>query len=164
MAKSARASSVKKNNQRLKKNVFGPVETARNNRLSAKLLELATQPKTPRTEMEIEQSSMPPASSYGGQQKGSPPEPSADTMCSPTDEDMAKKEDKNTDEGGLTFYSTPIPMSFHHRSLPMDPTPRPTDLFLICDDTYMFYHWLGIADKIAGFDAKGHLRLSFPTS
>ena len=53
MAKSSRASSVKANNQRLKKNVFGPVEDARTARLSAKLLELAAQPKPQRdTEME----------------------------------------------------------------------------------------------------------------
>lgn len=45
MAKSSRASSKKANNQRLKKGVFGPVETARQERLSAKLLELASQPK-----------------------------------------------------------------------------------------------------------------------
>ena len=53
MAKSSRASSVKANNQRLKKNVFGPVEDARTARLSAKLLELAAQPKPQKdTEME----------------------------------------------------------------------------------------------------------------
>ena len=55
MAKSARASSRKANNQRLKKNVFGPIETARTERLAAKLLELAAQPKpqnVPETEME----------------------------------------------------------------------------------------------------------------
>ncbi|GAB1320753.1 hypothetical protein MFIFM68171_10963 [Madurella fahalii] len=45
MAKSARASTVKSNNQRLKKNVFGPVEAARAERLSAKLLAIASQPK-----------------------------------------------------------------------------------------------------------------------
>jgi Protein of unknown function (DUF2423) len=45
MAKSSRASSRKANNQRLKKVVFGPVETARAERLSVKLLELASQPK-----------------------------------------------------------------------------------------------------------------------
>ncbi|KIH90700.1 hypothetical protein SPBR_01073 [Sporothrix brasiliensis 5110] len=44
MAKSARASSRKNNNQKLKKNVFGPVESARTERLSAKLMELAAQP------------------------------------------------------------------------------------------------------------------------
>jgi len=58
MAKSSRSSSVKKNNQALKKKVFGPVVTARNERQSAKLLELAQQPKPLRPEMEVEQSSM----------------------------------------------------------------------------------------------------------
>lgn len=43
MAKSARASSRKNNNQKLKKNVFGPVELARTERLSAKLMELVAQ-------------------------------------------------------------------------------------------------------------------------
>ena len=45
MAKSARASSRKANNQKLKRNVFGPVETARTDRLSAKLMELVAQAK-----------------------------------------------------------------------------------------------------------------------
>ncbi|KAI1302605.1 hypothetical protein F5Y03DRAFT_207174 [Xylaria venustula] len=45
MAKSSRASTRKANNQRLKANVFGPVELERNARLSAKLLELAAAPK-----------------------------------------------------------------------------------------------------------------------
>ncbi|KAH7140581.1 hypothetical protein EDB81DRAFT_798261 [Dactylonectria macrodidyma] len=45
MAKSARSSSRKANNQRLAANVFGPVEAARAERLHAKLLELAKQPK-----------------------------------------------------------------------------------------------------------------------
>lgn len=52
MAKSARASKVKSNNQRLKANVFGPVETERTARLSAKLLELAQAPK-PKPEVEM---------------------------------------------------------------------------------------------------------------
>lgn len=45
MAKGARASTKKANNARLKSKVFGPVEGARVERLSAKLLELASQPK-----------------------------------------------------------------------------------------------------------------------
>jgi hypothetical protein len=45
MAKSARASSRKKNNQRKAANIFGPAESVRAERLSAKLLELAKQPK-----------------------------------------------------------------------------------------------------------------------
>lgn len=58
MAKSARASVTKKNNQALKRKVFGPAETARNDRMNAKLLELAQQPKPPRAEMEVEQEGM----------------------------------------------------------------------------------------------------------
>lgn len=52
MAKSSRSSSVKSNNRRLKANVFGPVENARTERLSAKLLELASQPK-PQKEADV---------------------------------------------------------------------------------------------------------------
>lgn len=48
MAKSSRASTKKANNQRLKSAVFGPVESARNERLSAKLLEIARQAKPER--------------------------------------------------------------------------------------------------------------------
>ncbi|KAK5166234.1 uncharacterized protein LTR77_008495 [Saxophila tyrrhenica] len=55
MAKSARASVKKRNNQALKRKVFGPAETARNDRLSAKLMELAQQPKPPRPEMDVEE-------------------------------------------------------------------------------------------------------------
>jgi hypothetical protein len=52
MARSARSSGIKKNKAALKKRVFGPVETARNERLSAKLLELANAPKE---KMEVEE-------------------------------------------------------------------------------------------------------------
>jgi hypothetical protein len=52
MAKSSRASSRKANNQRLKANVFGPIEKERNERLSTKLLELAAAPKPERPESE----------------------------------------------------------------------------------------------------------------
>ncbi|KAM5353786.1 hypothetical protein ACJ41O_000436 [Fusarium nematophilum] len=45
MAKSSRSSTRKANNQRLAAKVFGPAEAARAERLSAKLLELAQQPK-----------------------------------------------------------------------------------------------------------------------
>ncbi|KAK7750963.1 hypothetical protein SLS62_007096 [Diatrype stigma] len=54
MAKSSRSSVRKANNQRLKRNVFGPVEAARNERLSAKLVELASQPKPEQPEASSE--------------------------------------------------------------------------------------------------------------
>lgn len=45
MAKSSRSSAKKHNNQRLATNVFGPAESARAERLSQRLLEIAKQPK-----------------------------------------------------------------------------------------------------------------------
>ncbi|KYK61883.1 hypothetical protein DCS_03027 [Drechmeria coniospora] len=45
MAKSSRSSTKKANNRRKAESVFGPAELARNERLSAKLLELAKQPR-----------------------------------------------------------------------------------------------------------------------
>lgn len=54
MAKGARASTRKANNAALKSRVFGPVEDARTQRLSTKLLELARQPKkTEEVTMEV---------------------------------------------------------------------------------------------------------------
>lgn len=51
MAKGARSSSNKANNVALKKKIFGPVETARAERMHAKLLELIAQPRaTEKTE------------------------------------------------------------------------------------------------------------------
>ncbi|PHH52738.1 hypothetical protein CFIMG_008355RA00001 [Ceratocystis fimbriata CBS 114723] len=45
MARSSRSNALKINNRKLKSQVFGPVEDARTQRLSAKLLELAKAPK-----------------------------------------------------------------------------------------------------------------------
>jgi hypothetical protein len=54
MAKGLRASVNKSNKSRLRSRVFDPVETARTERLSAKLLELASQPKPERAEMDLD--------------------------------------------------------------------------------------------------------------
>lgn len=54
MAKGSRSSVRKTNNQALKARVFGPVETARTERLSQKLLELAQQPRPQKNEMDGE--------------------------------------------------------------------------------------------------------------
>ncbi|KAH8600781.1 hypothetical protein B0O99DRAFT_609451 [Bisporella sp. PMI_857] len=53
MAKGARASTKKANNARLKSTVFGPVETARAERLNAKLMELIAQPKPSQKDVEM---------------------------------------------------------------------------------------------------------------
>lgn len=55
MAKGLRSSVKKANNKKLKARVFGPVVDARTERLSAKLMELAAQPKPPKETMEVEE-------------------------------------------------------------------------------------------------------------
>ena len=52
MAKGLRASTKKANRVKLRSKVFGPVEDARTQRLSAKLLELASKPKDEDVRME----------------------------------------------------------------------------------------------------------------
>lgn len=54
MAKSIRASVSKRNRANLRKKFFGPVVDARTERLSAKLQELASQPRPEKEEMETE--------------------------------------------------------------------------------------------------------------
>ncbi|RKF71726.1 hypothetical protein GcM1_250145 [Golovinomyces cichoracearum] len=46
MAKGARSSRQKENKTKLRRKIFGPQERARTERLSAKLLELASRPKS----------------------------------------------------------------------------------------------------------------------
>lgn len=54
MAKSLRSSSKKANNQRLASTLYGPAERARAERLSAKLAELAKQPKPETSDVNME--------------------------------------------------------------------------------------------------------------
>jgi hypothetical protein len=54
MAKGLRATVNKRNKTKLRSGVFGPVTDARTERLSAKLLELAAQPKPEKNEMEVD--------------------------------------------------------------------------------------------------------------
>ncbi len=57
MAKSARASTKKSNRTKLRARVFRPIEDARTQRLSAKLMALASQPRPDRLDaMEVEPS------------------------------------------------------------------------------------------------------------
>ena len=56
MAKSARASAVKANRANLRRRIYGPVEEERTKRLSAKLAQVASQPKPEQPDkMDVEQ-------------------------------------------------------------------------------------------------------------
>lgn len=146
MARSSRSSSLKKNNTALKKRVFGPVETARSVRLSAKLLALAQQPKPLRPEMEVEEASK--------------------------DADAESKEDEHA-QGALSFLPIPVPTSLlAHDQLPTTPGAAPlaaAHTVPILDiptqnamaKEELFYHLLGVSTNVQGFDKNGNLQLSF---
>ncbi|KAK3071773.1 hypothetical protein LTR53_008035 [Teratosphaeriaceae sp. CCFEE 6253] len=104
MAKSARSSAIKKNNSGLRKKVFGPVETARRERLNAKLLALAQQPKASKPEMEVEPEAPKTADS------GSNEEPHMDV-----DEDLKAAKSKGG-EKKTKLRSSRIQKSKHRRS------------------------------------------------
>ncbi|THY34162.1 hypothetical protein D6D00_00325 [Aureobasidium pullulans] len=155
MGKGLRSSVNKTNNRKLKKNVFGPVETARTERLSQKLMELASQPKPPKSEMEVEES---------GDSKQA--------------ESEAKAANAN---GALNALAIPVPKSLAHQcpatvaaSMNML-TPPPTPPLDISDfskpsirsahrhyaDEQLFFHLLGVSTDIHGFDTFGNICLGF---
>ena len=178
MAKSARASAVKKNKSNLKKRVFGPVETARNDRLSAKLLELASQPKPPKAEMEVEQDGK-------SQQICTRPKTSSDQRTNVYISSEANnaanseaKEDKATEGASQSSLSIPIPaclLRSNDQNLPSPPTTPTLDASASAMTTpildlpaqkelskeLLFFHLLGASTDILGFDANGGLKLSF---
>ena len=165
MAKGLRASRTKKNNQALSKRVFGPVEAARNERLSAKLLALAQQPKAPREEMEIE--------------KGTPTHHHALRPVAAADRSLPDTADKEATAEGTPSLSIPIPKGIaskdHHHQLLTPPSTPPTSNNAppnpILDragqhamaQEQLFFHLLGASSDILGFDEEGDLRLAFNT-
>ena len=161
MAKSARASITKRNNQRLKKKVFGPVESARNERLNAKLLELASQPKPPRSEMEVEE-------------EGTSLANKATLAMLPQTKSVAGAKKPAGKEGAFrASFSVSIPDSLLDDSnAPRWPLPTPRSTPEADDlgsrtrrkverEEAAFYHILGTSAKILGFDVTGELELKF---
>jgi hypothetical protein len=166
MAKGLRASRTKKNNQALSKRVFGPVEAARNERLSAKLLALAQQPKAPKEEMEIE--------------NGTEIRHHFNTTGAAADRSCPDTADKEATAEGTPSLSIPIPKGIafndhHHQQLLTPPSTPPTSNNTpanpILDrasqhamaQEQLFFHLLGASSDILGFDEEGDLRLAFHT-
>lgn len=182
MAKGARSSVRKTNNRALKSRVFGPVEDARTARLSQKLLELASQPKTARTESEqIGMASATPSILVACTQSNTP-------FTESKDEDVNEKETTGTDGGLSSSISIPASLtalepSQHYPTPPPTPeaTPEPTNTTSDTTnatsetissgtvsaseqrpaDVQLFYHFLGLSNEITGFDSNGDLELHF---
>lgn len=174
MGKGLRSSVNKTNNRKLKKNVFGPVETARTERLSQKLMELASQPKPPKSEMEVEESS--------GKNFCPRDTPSLKLTPPCADSKQAESEAKAANaNGALNALAIPVPKSLAHQcpataaaSMNML-TPPPTPPLDISDfskpsirsahrhyaDEQLFFHLLGVSTDIHGFDTFGNICLGF---
>ena len=173
MAKSARASVVKKNRSNLKKKVFGPAEAARNERLSAKLAELASQPKPLRSEMEVEHNGMSEHNNGNSDTENH----KSNIMCSidaENAEESEAKEDRATKGASQSSLSIPIPEClYNNQNLPTPPTTPTLDASAtttaILDipaqkqlaKELLFFHLLGASSDIIGFDPNGNLQLSF---
>lgn len=169
MAKSSRASVIKTNRKALKRKVFGPAEQARAERLSKKLMELASQPKPPRAEMDVE------GIANACKLPGVPTELTSYTDAK--DMDVEDKETVPAADGALRLFSIPIPDSLLPETAQL-PTPPPTPPTL-CDENFpsptnhadnarvaseqLFYHFLGCATDIAGFNDRGDLMVNFGT-
>ncbi|KAG9755893.1 hypothetical protein KCU73_g5189, partial [Aureobasidium melanogenum] len=174
MGKGLRSSVNKTNNRKLKKNVFGPVETARTERLSQKLLELASQPKPPKSDMEVEESN--------GENSFSRETYLPKLTLPFADSKQAESEAKATNaNGALNALAIPVPKSLAHQcpataaaSMNML-TPPPTPPLDISDfsnpsirsahrryaDEQLFFHLLGVSTDIHGFDSFGNICLGF---
>ncbi|KAK3717814.1 hypothetical protein LTR37_005585 [Vermiconidia calcicola] len=151
MAKSSRSSRVKKNNQTLKRKVFGPVESARRERLNDRLMELAKQPKP------------------------SPPDEPDSPILKEAKPSTTDSEAKGTSSSSL---SIPLPIHLYNsndnpQNLPTPPTtptlesaPTTTPILDMpaqkqLAKEMLFFHLLGAATDIVGFDSNGDLELSF---
>jgi hypothetical protein len=147
MAKSARSSVKKTNRTNLRARVYGPVDSARTERLHAKLLELAQQPKPEppkKADMEVdsaEGNTVPPASTRHPHTHTSSPEPAAAA------EDEFPK--------GSCILTAKIPQSLTSST----PTPKPTarDNY---DTRNLFFH-LGLCSDVVGFSDAGDLEFAF---
>ena len=163
---------MKKNKSTLKKKVFGPVEAARNERLSAKLLELASKSKPPRPEMEVD----------GRLQttNNTPSRNGISNTLSATESKASEeaKEDQTTEgasKSPLASLSVPIPACLVRTNNQL-PTPPSTPTLDAASNTtpildrpaqkdlakeMLFFHLLGTAADVIGFDEHGELELSF---
>jgi hypothetical protein len=174
MAKGLRASVNKRNKSKLRSRVFGPVETARTERLSAKLLELAQQPKPTRSEMEVDTQAdkgvLLPLMLWENQDTNVCAE--QQTASTTTVQDKATAEGQSL--ALQRIFSYPVPASLCCSNYSYGTSDEGSgsdeerqhcneDLSVACHDgnEELFYTLLGLSSDIAGFDAWGDLQMVF---
>ncbi|QDS69989.1 hypothetical protein FKW77_003234 [Venturia effusa] len=119
MAKGLRATSKKNNRVKIRSRVYAPVDEARTERLSQRLLELASQPRPAKTEMDVDTEK----------------------------ESSTKDQDSPTTEGLSLRFSCPVPASLSDsEGASVSGEEKHRDTEAAGDD--MFYHLLGLCTDI----------------
>lgn len=155
MAKGLRATSKKNNRVKIRSRVYAPVDEARTERLSQRLLDLASQPKPAKTEMEVDA------------EKGKSPPATAQIFLhfartNMSAEALTKDQDAPASTEGLSFrLSCPVPASLSNSEGGSDSgEEKHRDMEAAGDD--MFYHLLGFCTDIDvdGFGRGGELLMN----
>lgn len=153
MAKGLRATSKKNNRVKIRSRVYAPVDEARTERLSQRLLDLASQPKPAKTEMDVdaEKGESSPTTAQIS------PRMFARTNISV--EASSKDQDAPATTEGLSFrLSCPVPASLSDSEGGSDSgEEKDTDMEAASDE--MFYRLLGLCTDIDidGFGRGGEL-------
>jgi hypothetical protein len=140
MAKGLRATTKKNNRVKIRARVYAPVDEARTERLSQKLLELASQPRPAKTEMDVDA------------EKG---KPAIATQLSPrmfvqtnnSAEFSSKDQDAQTAEGLSFRFSCPVPASLSDSEGESEGGEE-KQRDMEADGDEMFYHLLGLCTDI----------------
>jgi hypothetical protein len=149
MAKGLRATTKKNNRVKIRARVYAPVDEARTERLSQKLLELASQPRPGKTDMELDP------------EKGESPPPAQISpiifVCTNNSAEVSSKHPDTQTAEGLSFrLSCPFPASLgdsEGESEGGEEKQKDAE----ADGDEMFYHLLGLCTDIGGFGRGGEL-------
>ncbi|KAI5203179.1 hypothetical protein E4T39_04368 [Aureobasidium subglaciale] len=157
MGKGLRSSTNKVNNRKLKKNVFGPVEKARTQRLSEKLQELASQPKPPKADTEVEESS--DSKQAASEAKAANANGALNALAIPVPKSLAHQCSATTTAAASMTVLTAPPIA------PLDISDFSKPLIRSAHRRYadeqLFFHLLGVSTDIHGFDTSGNICLGF---
>jgi len=160
MAKGLRSSVKKSHRTKLRSRVFAPVEDARTERLSAKLLELASQPRPAKTDMELDEDN------GTNTIRTSPTTPlihktphhstrSNSSPASKSDAQADAHQDQQA-EGLSPCISWSIPRALSEETADAPPQKLKRQI-----EEDLFYSLLGVCSDIVGFDERGDLLLAF---
>jgi hypothetical protein len=149
MAKGLRATTKKNNRTKIRSRVYAPVDQARTARLSAKLLELASQPRAAKTDMEVDPE-------RGMSDLSAQISPSLFTKTHNFAPVTAQQQDAQQTEGVSYRISCPVPVSLSDSEGESEGGEE-TLQDAYGDGDEMFYHLLGLCTDIDGFGGGGQL-------